>query len=52
MTDEFKGSIEKLSVSNKFYRKVIHTNDKQQLVLMSLLPLEEIGMEIHEDTSQ
>lgn len=52
MTEEFKGNIEKLTVSNKFYRKVIHTNDKQQLVLMSLLPLEEIGMEIHEDTSQ
>jgi len=49
---EFKGNIEDLTERNKLYRKVIHTNEKQQLVLMSLLPLQEIGMEVHPHTSQ
>jgi mannose-6-phosphate isomerase-like protein (cupin superfamily) len=49
---EFKGNIEDLTEKNQLYRKVIHTNVKQQLVLMSLLPLQEIGMEVHKHTSQ
>lgn len=32
---------------NTFFRKVLFTADKSQLVVMSLLPGEEIGMEIH-----
>jgi len=48
----FKGNIEQLSKNNKFYRNVLYTNRKQQLVIMSLLPLEEIGMEKHRHTSQ
>jgi len=49
---EFKGNIEEITLRNKMYRKVIHTTKHQQLVVMSLLPREEIGMEVHNDTSQ
>lgn len=49
---EFKGNIEEITKKNKFYRKVICTTENQQLVAMSLLPLEEIGLEMHSDTSQ
>ena len=48
----FRGNIDRLSVQNKAYRKVIHTNEVMQLVVMSLLPGEEIGTEIHPRTSQ
>lgn len=33
---------------NTFFRKVLFTAEKSQLVLMSLLPGEEIGTEIHD----
>ena len=33
---------------NTFFRRVLFTAEKSQLVLMSLLPSEEIGMEIHD----
>jgi len=45
-------NIEKETLKNKNYRKVIHTTDEQQLVLMSLNPGEDIPPEIHEDTTQ
>jgi mannose-6-phosphate isomerase-like protein (cupin superfamily) len=49
----FKGNIEKLTVKNKtYYRKVLHTNAQQQLVIMSLHPGQDIGMEVHPHTSQ
>lgn len=51
-TPNFKGNIEDLTVRNKFYRKVIHTNPRQQLVLMNIQPREEIGEEVHRHTSQ
>lgn len=43
----FVGNIEKLTLENKAYRKVLFTGTHQQLVVMSLLPNEEIGMEVH-----
>ena len=49
---EFKGNIENLTLKNLYYRKVIHTNPHQQLVLMSISPQQEIGMERHKTTSQ
>lgn len=49
---EFKGNIEDLTLKNNFYRKVLHTNSHQQLVLMSIHPCQEIGEEIHPNTSQ
>ncbi len=48
----FVGNIEELTLSNNNFRKVIYTGQHTQLVLMSLLPNEEIGMEVHEITDQ
>jgi mannose-6-phosphate isomerase-like protein (cupin superfamily) len=46
------GNIEEMTLDNKNYRKVINTTRHQQLVLMSLKPKEEIGMEIHKKVDQ
>jgi mannose-6-phosphate isomerase-like protein (cupin superfamily) len=48
----FKDNIETLTVSNTNFRKVLHTDQHSQLVVMSLLPYEDIGMETHEVTDQ
>ncbi len=52
MKKGYKGNIEKLTQENGNFRKVLYTGEKSQLVLMSLLPGEEIGMEVHEDNDQ
>lgn len=49
---KFVGNIEKLTAENEFFRKVIFTGQHTQLVLMSLKPKEEIGMEVHEIVDQ
>ncbi len=41
-------NIEKLSLENDNFRRVLYTGKHGQLVLMSLLPKEEIGEEIHD----
>ena len=41
-------NIEKLSLENEHFRRVLYTAKKSQLVLMSLLPGEEIGEEVHD----
>ncbi|OGN01708.1 MAG: cupin [Candidatus Yanofskybacteria bacterium RIFCSPLOWO2_02_FULL_43_10] len=41
-------NIEKDSLENKNFRKVLYTAKNSQLVVMSLLPKEEIGEEVHE----
>lgn len=48
----YTGNIEKLTLENNNFRQVIYTARYSQLVLMSLRPNEEIGMEVHEDTDQ
>lgn len=48
----FKQNIEDLTKENKNFRKVLYTGEHSQLVLMSLLANEEIGMEIHKDNDQ
>ena len=48
----YKDNIEKLTTDNKNFRKVLYTGKNSQLVLMSLKPGEEIGMEVHDDTAQ
>jgi mannose-6-phosphate isomerase-like protein (cupin superfamily) len=48
----FVDNIEDLTLSNDNFRKVIYTGQHAQLVLMSLLPSEEIGMEVHPTTDQ
>ena len=52
MSEIFVDDIEKLTLKNNNYRKVINTTKKSQLVLMSLKPLEEIGMEVHKTKDQ
>jgi mannose-6-phosphate isomerase-like protein (cupin superfamily) len=43
----FITNIEKDSLENTDFRRVVYTSKNMQLVLMSLLPLEEIGEEVH-----
>jgi mannose-6-phosphate isomerase-like protein (cupin superfamily) len=43
----FHGSIEQLTLSNSHFRQVLFTAPHSQLVLMSLAPQEDIGMEAH-----
>lgn len=44
----YVANIEKLSLENKNFRKVVYTTSRSQLVLMSLLPGENIGLETHD----
>src|SRR3989339_1538981 len=48
----FCANIENETLGNQNFRKVLYTGKHSQLVLMSLLPLEEIGMEVHLDNDQ
>ena len=48
----YHGNIEKLTTENKNFRQVLYTGHHCQLVLMSLVPGEEIGMEVHPDNDQ
>ena len=48
----FNTNIEKDALENKNFRKVLYTGKHSQLVLMSLKPDEEIGMEVHPDNDQ
>lgn len=48
----FHGNIEKLTLENQHYRKVLYTAHHCQLVIMSLKPNEEIGLETHADNDQ
>jgi mannose-6-phosphate isomerase-like protein (cupin superfamily) len=48
----FYTDIEKKSESNKYFREVIYTGPNSQLVVMSLKPGEDIGMEVHKDIDQ
>ncbi|MDP2930508.1 MAG: cupin domain-containing protein [bacterium] len=48
----FSSNIEKDTLENNNFRKVLYTGKHSQLVLMSLAPKEEIGMEVHQDNDQ
>jgi mannose-6-phosphate isomerase-like protein (cupin superfamily) len=48
----FSANIEKSTLDNSKFRKVLYTGKHCQLVLMSLKPKEEIGMEVHADNDQ
>lgn len=52
MKKGFKNNIEKLTLENNNFREVLYTALHSQLVLMSLKPKEEIGMETHTDNDQ
>ena len=48
----FLGDIEDRTEDNRDFRRVLYTGAHMQLVVMSLLPDEEIGEEVHEHTDQ
>lgn len=52
MKKGFYAEIEKLTLENESFRKVLYTAQYCQLVLMSLNPGEEIGSEMHEEGDQ
>ncbi len=52
MKTGYFGNIEELTIENTNFRQVLYTAQHCQLVLMSLLPGEEIGMEVHEEGDQ
>ena len=45
-------NIEKASLENTDFRRVLYTTKNSQLVLMSIKPGEDIGMEVHEEHDQ
>lgn len=48
----YHNNIEKATIDNTNFRKVLHTTQHFQLVLMSLQPGEDIGEEVHHDNDQ
>lgn len=48
----YVANIEELTENNSAFRQVLYSGPHIQLVLMSLLPGEEIGAETHSDTDQ
>jgi len=51
-TDIFIANIDKETIQNKFFRKVLYTTERQQIVLMSIKPQEDIPFEIHPNNDQ
>jgi len=51
MTGYF-ANIKKLTIENSFFRKVLFTTPRMQLVLMSVKPGEDLGMEVHNENDQ
>lgn len=45
-------NIEKKSLENKYFREVLFTGPHSQLVLMSIAPGDDIGMETHKNVDQ
>lgn len=45
-------NIENATLANEFFRRVLYTGRHMQLVVMSLRPHEDIGVEIHETVDQ
>lgn len=52
MKKGYRVDIEKETLENNAFRKVLYTGSHSQLVLMNLKPGEEIGLEIHEGNDQ
>jgi mannose-6-phosphate isomerase-like protein (cupin superfamily) len=48
----FSTALESATRKNSDFRRVLYTGKNSQLVLMSLRPMEEIGMEVHHDRDQ
>jgi mannose-6-phosphate isomerase-like protein (cupin superfamily) len=45
-------NLEEKTLQNDYFREVLFTTDKSQLVVMALKPGEEIGMEVHPEHDQ
>ncbi|QQR64450.1 cupin domain-containing protein [Candidatus Kaiserbacteria bacterium] len=52
MKKGYHAHIERLTEENTDFRRVLYTAESLQLVLMTLAPLEEIGMETHHENDQ
>lgn len=52
MSQGFKSPIEQDTLDNTTFRTVLYTGKKLQLVLMTLKPGEDIGLETHEEHDQ
>jgi mannose-6-phosphate isomerase-like protein (cupin superfamily) len=52
MKKGYHGNIEQLTLANENFRQVLYTGEHLQLVLMSLKPGEEIGLETHDENDQ
>ena len=48
----YVSNIEEKTLQNDYFREVLNTSQHSQLVVMSLNPNEEIGMEVHEIVDQ
>jgi len=48
----FCDDIDRLTIDNEDFRRVLYTGEHLQLVLMTLQPGDEIGEEVHEDRDQ
>lgn len=48
----FNQNIEELTKENRDFRRVLYTGKNTQLVLMSIAPGSEIGLEVHEENDQ
>jgi mannose-6-phosphate isomerase-like protein (cupin superfamily) len=49
---KYVDNIEKITLESKYFRQVLFTGEHCQLVAMSLLPGEDIGMEVHPNVDQ
>ncbi|MEN9647462.1 MAG: hypothetical protein RLY57_266 [Candidatus Parcubacteria bacterium] len=52
MKKGYTSNIEQLTIENTSFRKVLYSGEHMQLVLMSLRPNEDIGMEVHTENDQ
>jgi mannose-6-phosphate isomerase-like protein (cupin superfamily) len=52
MAKGFVKDVQKATLDNNNFRKVLYTGEHAQLVVMALKPGEEIGEEVHEDRDQ
>ena len=48
----YRANIEKKTLENKYYRKVLNTTNESQLVIMSIPVGDDIDREVHRKTTQ
>lgn len=50
--DNLVFDLERVTMDNQYFRRVIYTDNNIQIVLMSIRPNHEIGMEVHNYSTQ